>query len=305
MSRPRLGDAGSDRDMADLSYSERAVAFDCCGERLVGVLAEPETSTDVGVVVVVGGPQYRVGSHRQFVSLARKLAAAGVAVLRFDYRGMGDSTGAGRSFDDVVPDIAAAIDTLATVGSIRRIVLWGLCDAASAALLYCQSTRDTRVAGIVLLNPWVRSDATIAKTHLKHYYSQRFGQKEFWAKLARGEVNVAAALRSLAGNISAAGAGRGTAGNSDSAAFQDRMADGLEAFAEPVLILLSGRDLTAKEFVEWARGSPRWRSLLDRTSVERRDIADADHTFSEVQWRTEAEQHTLHWLRRTLLAGPR
>ena len=34
-----------------------------------------------------------------------------------------------------------------------------------------------------LLNPWVRSDATIAKTYLKHYYGQRLLEKEFWAKL--------------------------------------------------------------------------------------------------------------------------
>ena len=305
MSRPRLGDAGGDCDMAGVSYSERAVAFDCFGERLVGVLAEPETSTDVGVVVVVGGPQYRVGSHRQFVSLARTLAAAGVAVLRFDYRGMGDSTGSGRSFDDVVPDIAAAIDVLAAVGRIRRIVLWGLCDAASAALLYCQATCDTRVAGIVLLNPWVRSEATIAKTHLKHYYRQRFRQKEFWAKIAHGDMNVAAAVRSLARNIAAARSGRSAARIPDAVTFQDRMADGLEACAAPVLILLSGRDLTASEFMEWVRGSHRWRSLLDRADVERRDIAEADHTFSDTQWRTEAEQHTLDWLRRTLLAEPR
>jgi alpha/beta superfamily hydrolase len=48
------------------------------------------------VLVIVGGPQYRAGSHRQFTLLARSLAEQGFAVLRFDYRGMGDSTGAMR-----------------------------------------------------------------------------------------------------------------------------------------------------------------------------------------------------------------
>jgi hypothetical protein len=45
------------------------------------------------VVIIVVGPQYRAGLHRQFVSLARTLSTAGFLVLRYDYRGMGDSDG--------------------------------------------------------------------------------------------------------------------------------------------------------------------------------------------------------------------
>src|SRR5690349_24048098 len=54
-----------------------------------------------GVLLVVGGPQYRVGSHRQFALLCRRLAGRGVPALRFDYRGMGDADGAARTFESV------------------------------------------------------------------------------------------------------------------------------------------------------------------------------------------------------------
>ena len=77
---------------AEPAYDEVGLLFNCAGETLVGVLARPPSSQlqgSLGVVIIVGGPQYRAGSHRQFVSLARALAAAGHAVLRFDYRGMG------------------------------------------------------------------------------------------------------------------------------------------------------------------------------------------------------------------------
>ena len=136
---------------------ERALTFNCAGEQLVAVVSEPGGTPALGVLVLVGGPQYRVGSHRQFLLLARRLARDGFPTMRFDYRGMGDSTGTPTTFEDTVPDIAAAIVAFkAACPTVQRIVLWGLCDAASAALLYWKATRDARVAGMVLLNPWIR-----------------------------------------------------------------------------------------------------------------------------------------------------
>src|SRR5450759_3426358 len=131
-----------------MTYTEETTLFACAGDTLLGILAAPETPAQTGVVVIVGGPQYRVGSHRQFVLLSRALATAGYGVLRFDYRGMGDSTGAQRDFEAVSADIASAIDTLRQrLPSVKYIALWGLCDAAAAALLYCHDTQDPRVTG--------------------------------------------------------------------------------------------------------------------------------------------------------------
>lgn len=294
--------AGALPQGTEATFVERALTFDCCGERLVGIVAEPLVAARAGVVVVVGGPQYRVGSHRQFTLLARCLAGAGIAVLRFDYRGMGDATGAVRSFDDVDPDIAAAIGALqAACPAVERVALWGLCDAASAALIYWQTTLDPRVAAMALLNPWVRSDATIAKTHLKHYYRHRFLQRDFWTKLARGRVDVIGGAKSVFRSLLTASAPRNKGDASAAVTFQDRMAEGMRSFGGAVLILLSGRDLTANEFVEYVQSDPRWQSLLERPNVERQDIGDADHTFSKASWRNEAETRTLDWLRRTLL----
>src|SRR5882672_7230784 len=107
-----------------MTFVELPVLFHCEGDQLVGVLARPDQPRDVGVVVVVGGPQYRVGSHRQFILLARTLASEGIACLRFDYRGMGDSEGEARSFESVDADIACATAELTRlVPSVRRVVL--------------------------------------------------------------------------------------------------------------------------------------------------------------------------------------
>ena len=64
-----------------IGWNEEPMVFHCEREQLVGMLhrgANPDAR--LGVLIVVGGPQYRVGSHRQFVLMARDLAAAGYPV---------------------------------------------------------------------------------------------------------------------------------------------------------------------------------------------------------------------------------
>jgi len=275
--------------------SESVLHFACEGEPLVGILAEPEGApADVGVLIIVGGPQYRAGSHRQFTLLARHLAAHGFAALRFDYRSMGDSPGDTRDFLAVDADIAAAIDALlAARPALKRVVLWGLCDAASAALLYLDSTHDARVAGVALLNPWVRSAASLAQTHVKHYYWRRLRQPEFWLKLLKGGIG-GTALRTLASNLRLArGAGRKA---SDSRSFQDRMAAGLRGFDGPALLILSGDDYTAREFGLHVEASSAWAGLLDTPRLQREALAQADHTFSDPHQAANVEAITLSWL---------
>lgn len=282
------------------AIDEQAVQFGCAGAQLIGVLSRPRgPAAATGVVVVVGGPQYRAGSHRQFVLLARALARAGHAVLRFDYRGMGDSEGAQRDFLDVNPDIGAAIDALQqAVPEVRTVALWGLCDAASAALLYCEAKPDARVRGLCLLNPWVRSTASLARTHVKHYYLQRLTQRAFWAKLLRGGV----AFDALAGlwrNLRlAAGGSRSAAGGPAAAQrpYQARMARAWKSFDGRILLLLSGQDYTAKEFLEYAGADSEWTGALSLSRLTRHDLPDADHTFSDGTSRILVENFTLDWL---------
>jgi len=277
-----------------MPWQEDALAIPCGTERLVAVLARPSACGDTGVLIVVGGPQYRAGSHRQFVLLARALAAAGVPALRFDVRGMGDATGPMQSFESSTLDVECAIGAMAAAcPTVRRIVLWGLCDAASVILLHARSHRDSRVSGMVLANPWVRSDASFARTQLVHYYGKRLLQRDFWKKALRLDVDVASGAASVARHV--ANAGR-PAGRTGPAQFQTLMADGLRAFSGPVLLLLSGQDLTAREFLDYAERDPAWRGLLDTSRITRSDVPDADHTFSTAGSREQAEARTLQWL---------
>lgn len=289
---------------------EEAFTFGCEGEALVGVLHHPAAdapaqAAQTGVVVIVGGPQYRAGSHRQFVHLARALAAAGHPVLRFDVRGMGDSTGALQNFEQITPDVGAAIDTLVQrAPAVQRVALWGLCDGASAALLYLHDRNDARVQALCLLNPWVRSDVGQARTQVKHYYTERLRQPAFWARLLRGRVALVA-LTDLWRNIRLASGGQdGNSAANDNGSYQSRMLQGWAHFSGPSLLVLSGNDYTAKEFLEFTQGKPSWQHRLGAAQLQIRHLDEADHTFSDLRHKQQLQELTVGWVQRVGLMEP-
>jgi uncharacterized protein len=268
----------------------RPLVFACEGERLVGVLHPADGN--VGVVIVVGGPQYRAGSHRHFVQVASAVAAAGRPVLRFDVRGMGDSSGQQCSFEQITPDIAAAIDALCTQQpQVRSVVLWALCDGASAALIYLHERADPRVAGLCLMNPWVRSEASQARTHVRHYYRRRLMSGDFWRKLLNGRVASAAVSEWWTQFKTAR---RDTPVTVPG--FQARMLWGWQAFRGATLLILSGRDYTAAEFIEYTRDQPAWQAVLTRPSLQHMDMPHADHTFSRADDGLAVIRATVQWL---------
>jgi len=282
---------------------ERPLILPCEGDHLLAVLSEPEgqNTGDLGVVIVVGGPQYRAGSHRLFVQLARMLASAGFPVLRFDVRGMGDATGTLRDFECITPDIGAAIDGLCTANpNLRRIVLWGLCDGASAALMYLGDRADPRVSALALVNPWVRTVGTQARARLKHYYLRRMFSGDFWRKALGGRVGLGAA-RELLGTARAAGRGAADTpapnhGRPGTASHAERMTRCASRLDLPVLLQMSGSDHTAREFDEYTAASPAWQRLLLARSTLRADFPEADHTFSSASPLQQSLQGTLRWI---------
>lgn len=277
---------------------ERATCIDSGGRRLVGVLHVPaQITTGVGVVVVVGGPQYRVGSHRQFVLVARDLCRSGVPVLRFDVSGMGDSEGRFRGFESLDEDIRAAIDHLqALQPGVRQVCLWGLCDGASAALMYAAG--DARVSRLILLNPWVRTTEGQAQAYLDNYYGRRLRDRRLWTKVLRDPRVL---LRAVAGYVSnlyvASTKVAQPAGIDGSApAFLDRMLRGALAFRGHTLILLSGQDLVATEFESMLGRFQEWRRAFSGPGVSINRLPDATHTFARREWRDWVMQHSARFL---------
>ena len=280
----------------------------CGADQLSGFLHRGQTVNQRGAVIVVaGGPQYRAGAHRQFVSMARKLAGQGFPVLRFDLRGMGDSSGSYVGFEHSEIDIKAAIDELLKrEPQLREVVLIGECESASGILFY--AWKDPRVSGAVLINPWVRTEEGRAQVIINHYYLDRLRSADFWRQLWRGQFRFRESLSSLVGVLRAYVRGKKMFAQASLGSAQDdisslplpvKTAAGLSRFKGQVLLLMSGHDYIADEFDEVTRASKAWEGLFDSPRLVRCDIAGADHTFSKAVWKNAASDAIVDWFKRS------
>jgi exosortase A-associated hydrolase 1 len=175
-----------------------------------------------------------------------------------------------------------------------------LCDGASAALFYAH--QDWRVSGLVLLNPWVRTEQGVARVHLRHYYLQRLFQASLWKKVVSGGFNfreAAAKLRRSVVDAMERNTSPGTVDKSPigEAPLPERMEDALRRFQGRVLLILSGNDLTAQEFKDVVAKSRRWRQLLAGDRVTRFDLPEANHTFARREWRNQVARWTEAWVK--------
>lgn len=260
---------------------------------LFGVFSRPQDAITAGVLIIAGQPQTRVGSHRMFVRMARHLAARGIAALRIDCGGWGDSPGDALPFELASADIdAAARELRRRIGPEAPLLLLGLCDGASAVVLALDDlSPEVRPAALGLINPWVRSQATHARSLLKTYYARRLSQPGLARRLLTGKVP----MKNLLGPVKAWWAARrapgrnaatvpaGEENGSESASPVDLptvMLQALERHSQPVWAVLSGRDLTAGELESLIERERRWRQRVAKQGAILR-IAGADHTLTE------------------------
>jgi len=112
--------------------------------------ADHEADGDAVVVFCHGFRGEKTGPNRTFVTAARRLAARGIASVRFDQYGSGDSDG--EFLESRFDAWVATIDALAreSLDAGRRVVLWGQSMGASAAIC---AAADLPVTAVVAWVP--------------------------------------------------------------------------------------------------------------------------------------------------------
>ncbi len=164
--------------------------------------ARPDPATPAAprraFIILNAGVLHRVGPHRLHVALARRIAATGLAGLRLDLGGIGDSIASSdaASFrESAVADTRAAMTGLSGVLDAERFVLIGVCSGADNAI--ATAIADERVAGIVLIDPPTYATRRGQLRYLRTRASELGNPREVvrWAaKVAERRLRLAIAL---------------------------------------------------------------------------------------------------------------
>lgn len=252
------------------------LSFECDGNTLIGSLDLGDAI--VGLLIVTGGNELRCGPFGSHADIADKIATAGFPVLRYDRRGVGDSSGANPGFASSAADIAAALAAFrAACPRLKHIVAYGNCDAASALMLAQGQGCDA----LVLANPWtLEPEPEAERDHsaeaepqpqmtpraIRAHYLRRLTNPAALWRLLTGQIH----MRQMAGSLVAAVQPAPPAGT----LVQD-MATGLAQFQGAATLLIAEHDRTAQMFL----------SHWDASDGRLRVCPKAGHSFIEPQAR--------------------
>ncbi len=151
--------AGAAASMAEYSVSESDISFSNMGETVIGTLALPDGEGPFPIALLLHG---FTGTRHElpvigtedtmFSRAARWLGERGVASLRIDFRGSGESDGAWEdsTFSGQISDAIAALDYLQMLDDIDggRISVIGLSQGGLVGA--ATAGRDARVSNLVL-----------------------------------------------------------------------------------------------------------------------------------------------------------
>ncbi|MCK4282783.1 MAG: alpha/beta fold hydrolase [Candidatus Brocadiae bacterium] len=131
---------------------EIQVSFTSQGANVFGVLHLPEETPAPGLIMCHGFTGHKAEAHRLFVEAARDFCDHGLAVLRFDFRGSGDSEGdfADMTVSGEIADAAAALEFLASRPEVDgdRLGVLGL--SIGGCVSACLAGREPAVRALVL-----------------------------------------------------------------------------------------------------------------------------------------------------------
>ena len=237
---------------------------------LRGVIHKPTTKRSVpGVVFFHGFTGDRMESHWMFVKCARALADAGIASLRFDFYGSGESDGTFRevTLPGEISDARAAVNFFRKQKGIdaNRIGLCGLSMGGAVA---------------ATISAWAKARAMVLWSALAHPKGLRKlgevntlplpnGAREYKAhEISRRFLESAAKVRPL---------------------------DAIRRFKAPTLVVHPEKDEIlplhhAEDFFQ-ASGAEIKEKII---------IPGADHTYTSVAWEREVISQTVGWFLRYL-----
>ena len=261
---------------------EKLISFENQGQRLFGMTHSPDTNRRAPAVLMCHGfTGDRVESHFIFVKMARRLADAGFFVMRFDFRGSGESEG---DFSDMtipaeIDDARVALAWLRGQPEVdpKRVSLLGL--SMGGAVATSLAGEDEDIAGLILWSALARPSMFVSQ------------------EVARAGKTPPPLSVQKDGNFD-------MGGNLVGKAFKETAQEvqplkNIQKYAGDVLILHGTRDETVPP-----SEAKRYADAVGEKRASLHWIQDADHTYNAHIWEQEVFKLTLEWLsKRMILKG--
>ncbi|RYF28846.1 MAG: alpha/beta fold hydrolase, partial [Comamonadaceae bacterium] len=157
---------------------------------LFGVLTRPshEAAAPVACLMFNFGIHSHIGPRRIQVKLARLLAAQGIASLRFDLSGIGESPPPRTALPfeaQALQDLKAAVDHIESTLGIRQVAVIGLCSGVAHGLRF--ALQDPRVVGLLSFDGYrfAGSQANAAR-RFQRFLRLPVAQSVHWIKRLMG-----------------------------------------------------------------------------------------------------------------------
>lgn len=252
--------------------SRKHITFPCNEATLTGTIDHGERST--GLLIVSGGNEVRAGAFNGQAKLAMAIAQEGFPCFRFDRRGIGDSNGVNRGFMESADDIAAAIAAFREAcPSVKRVVAFGNCDAATALVLFMPES----CAALALANPWTleNDQDEWQPVAIRKRYLNKLRNPSEWLRLAKGHISLSGTFKSLIKALKP---------NAQPSSLVQQVISKLQREERNVDILIAERDRAGQAFLN------EWTGTRQTVNI----CKGASHAF--------VEPHARLWLRNHLVA---
>jgi pimeloyl-ACP methyl ester carboxylesterase len=281
---------------------EELIRFDSAGTNLYGTLGTPEDSPAAGVVIIHGWSGCRMGPHRILVEAGRDLNKRGIATLRFDLRGRGESHG-----DPFETDLDVMFeDASNAVKELRRrlppgapLALLGMCSGGNVALGTLGLQPDVRAAVCWSTYPFQsqrqRGQDVKRTGHFLKQYARKAFCRETWSKLWHGRVNFRLIFGALFGHFKKT---EGEQERNPRESVRDaEIVEQLGRYRGSLCFLFGGNDPEAADA----------RNIFEEYFAEKevqasfKEIKGANHNFYSLSWKRQAISRTGDWLAEILL----
>ncbi|MCF7854626.1 MAG: alpha/beta hydrolase [Candidatus Pacebacteria bacterium] len=272
---------------------ELPVVFESGGQAVHGILHKTvcrEGECNTGIVFCHGWSGSRLGPHRMFVKIARKLADRGVHCLRVDFRGRGDSEGdtCAASIQTMIEDTKCAVSFLCEKTEVAVVYLLGICSGGKVAIGAAAEMQDA-IGGLIVWSAEAMGDLRKSSTnrhktlHAAKVYLSKMLRPSTWWRLIRRDVNVAAVGKAMF---------RHETRSETEAENEIALLARFRSFSGPVLFVYGGNDPDTRLAGDAYRGF----CARYKMPCEFHNIPDANHSFYSLAWEKQVIDLTEAWL---------